>query len=363
MDIEVPSKWPNANARLLGMGAGLPIEPIKRLAQFDAAEFERFTLEWAMGYLAIKLTSVSQVQQRGGAGDKGRDVVVWLDPPEVAPRRWSLYQCKHYANRLGWGAAAAEIGKILFYTLRGDYRPPVEYSFVTHKGVTSNFQDQLDDPEQLRADILADWDKYCRTDIRSEVVDLSDELRAHIEAFDFSIFRAKQPLELIEEHAQTRYHLTVFGAPLIERVKPSPPPSAVAPAETRYTGCLLAAISDVLGQPISSEKDLVAHGKYLSLFKRSRITFYCAENLKELARDQMANIEFFDTLLEEFRDGLYHQYTDPASTGLARLRSTVSAAQFLQLTGHVLDGHVLANDREGMCHHLANDGSLEWIDP
>jgi hypothetical protein len=99
-DLGTPSPWPNANARLLGVGAGLPINPLDRLKNFSDKEFERFTLEWATDYLAKKLPGVDQIQQRGGAGDKGRDIVVWLDPPTVKPRRWRLFQCKHYDDRL-----------------------------------------------------------------------------------------------------------------------------------------------------------------------------------------------------------------------------------------------------------------------
>jgi hypothetical protein len=95
------------------VGAGLPVKPLDRLAQFSASDFERLTLEWASDYLMSKLPGIHEVQQGGDAGDKGRDVVVWLDPPSSVPRRWSLYQCKHYDSRLGIGIAAAEIGKVL----------------------------------------------------------------------------------------------------------------------------------------------------------------------------------------------------------------------------------------------------------
>ena len=43
--IEKPSKWPSANARLLGIGAGLHVNPLDRLANFSADDFERFVLE------------------------------------------------------------------------------------------------------------------------------------------------------------------------------------------------------------------------------------------------------------------------------------------------------------------------------
>ena len=45
----MPSKWPGANARLLGLGVGLPLNPLDRLAIFSADDFERFVLEWADG--------------------------------------------------------------------------------------------------------------------------------------------------------------------------------------------------------------------------------------------------------------------------------------------------------------------------
>jgi hypothetical protein len=233
---------------------------------------------------------------------------------------------------------------------------------VTHLVVTSDLQDCLDDPAGMATRIVADWDKHCRHKIMKAEVVLDSSLEGHVRKFDFSIFRAKQPLELLQEHAQTNYHLTVFGLPLIERVVPKAPPSTVAPTETIYIGRLLEAIGEAVGEPVVDEAALQPFPKEAALFRRSRLTFYCAENLRELARDSMLDVAFFDTLVKEFADGLYFAYTVPASNGLARLGATVQAAQSLQLTGHMLNPHVMANDREGMCHQLANDGIVEWID-
>jgi hypothetical protein len=361
--ITIPTPWPNANARLLGLGMGLPIAPLNRLAQFSAAEFERLTLEWASDYLAKRVPSIVEVQQRGGAGDKGRDVLAWLDPSSAPDRRWLLYQCKHYNAALGEGVAAAEIAKVLFYTERGDYTAPQEYHFVTHKGVTSSFQDLLDAPEKLCAFILKNWDKYCREKIRKDPVELGASLKAHMEAFDFSIFRAKQPLDLLNEHAQTRYHLTVFGLPLIERPKPPSPPSKVSPSEAGYVRQLFEVISAEIGAPVEDSADFCHIEKHRRLFDRSRLTFYCAEGLKELARDRMADVTYFDTLLDEFCDGLFHFYCDPSFSGYQRLINTVKGAQVLQLGAHVLAPHMLANDREGICHQMANEARVKWCEP
>lgn len=360
-DLKAPTPWPGANARLLGLGQGLPVAPLDRLANFSAAGFERFTLEWASDYLAVKVPGIVEVQQRGAAGDKGRDVIAWLDPNTASNRRWNLYQCKHYGSALGARTAAAEIGKVLFYSHRGDYSFPQEYHFVTHKGVTSPFQDLLDEPEKLRKFVIENWDKHIRTKIRKEPVDLTSKLMKHVETVPFTVFRAKQPLDLINEHAQTRYHLAVFGLPLIDRPRPPEPPSEVAPGENEYVTQLLAVISADLGQSVSNLTDFMHSEKHRRLFDRSRLTFYHAEGLKELARDQMADEGFFDTLLGEFVDGLYHWHTGEPD-GYERLVSTIKASQALQLSKHVLEPHVLPNDREGMCHQMANEGRVHWCD-
>jgi len=359
--LKAPTPWPGANARMLGLGVGLPVSKLDRLSNFSAEEFERFTLEWASDYLAVKRPEIVEVQLRGGAGDKGRDIVAWLDPTTIGVRRWLLFQCKHYSSALGASTAAVEIGKVLFYSHRGDYTFPEEYHFVTHKGVTSQFQDLIDEPEKLREFIITNWANYCRSKIHKDPVELTTNLKAHIDNVAFSAFRAKQPLSLINEHAQTSYHLTVFGAPLIERPKPPKPPSEVAPGENQYVTQLLEVISADIGHTVSKLNDFLGSEKHCRLFDRSRLTFYHAEGLRELARDQMADVAFFDTLLDELHNGLYHWHTSTPD-GYPRLISTLQGSQIVQLSKHPLEPHVLANDREGMCHQMANEGRVRWCD-
>jgi hypothetical protein len=361
-ELPAPTPWPEANARLLGVGAGLPTDPLDRLANFSPLAFERFTLEWAEGYLRKSLPGVNQVQQRGGAGDKGRDIVVWLDPPSVEPRRWHLYQCKHYSSRLGAGDAAAEIAKVLHHTFTGVYHAPLEYWFVTHLGVTGPLQDLLDKPSDLRSFILTNWTDYCAGAIGKKTVALTAKFKQHIEAFDFSIFRAKQPLEIIQEHAKTGFHLTVFGAPLINRPPPPKPPSTVAPDENIYVSQLFALVAEALGTSVAAIEDFIHDSVLYGLFDRSRISFYSAEGLKELARDQMADVKYFEALLEDFFNGLFHTFNPAGQTGLQRLRATINAAQSLQLGAQALAPHTTPLDREGVCHHLTNEGKLEWCE-
>jgi hypothetical protein len=272
-----------------------------------------------------------------------------------------LYQCKHYETRLGTNVAAVEIGKLLYYTSEGSYAIPEQFWFVTHQGVTNPLQDLLDDSIKLKQFLLTNWEKYCSTAITTKIkVDLTGKLKSHIESFDFSIFHAKQPHELVDEHAKTPYHLTVFGAPLVNRPPPPTPPSTVAATENGYTLQLFSIIAEQLGAPVSTIADFRGNPEMSRLFTRSRVTFYSAEGLKELARDQMADAGFFETFLQHFADGLFHAYTKDWPSGLCRLQATVQAAQSLQLEGHVLTPHATPNDREGVCHHLANNGDIIW---
>ena len=362
--LAAPSPWPNANARLLGLGLGLPVDPLDRLAQFSAKDFERFTLEWADGYLKVKLPGVYEIQQRGGAGDKGRDIIVWLDPPSASPRRSLIYQCKHYSAALGPGLASGEIAKLLYYTRAGEQPVPELYTFVTHKGVTGTLQDLLDEPDKLQNFVLDNWADHCVKAVSSKFTfELTDDVRSYVESFDFTIFRAKQPHDLLNEHAQTRYHLAVFGAPLVQRPPTQDPPSSVAPLEAAYVAQLYELIGEQLKKVVTKPDELPASGHLRALFERSRITFYCAEGLKELARDQMADSQFFVTLLDEFTDGLFYTYTATGQTGYQRLLETIKQSQNLQLGAHVLAPHVQAKDREGLCHQMANEARLQWCAP
>jgi hypothetical protein len=115
-----------------------------------------------------------------------------------------------------------------------------------------------------------------------------------------------------------------------------------------------------VGSDIKTAADFTENAAMTRLFDRSRLTFYSAEGLKELARDQMADATYFEGLLDDFCDSLYHTYSVSTQSSLRRLQNTVQAAQLLPLGGHVLGVHATPNDREGVCHHMANEGRVEW---
>ncbi|WP_082711598.1 ABC-three component system protein [Methylobacterium indicum] len=360
--LDKPTKWPGANARLLALGQGQPIKPIDRLGLFSADEFERFVLEWADDYLARQVKDVTEVQQRGGSGDKGRDIVVWFGRPGDEKRYWHLYQCKRYSSAIGEGKALAEIGKVLYFSWLGDFPMPREYWFVTRKGVTNDLQDAIDQ-NKLGGSIISNWDKYCSDKITEKrKIKLDGDFLSFVQSIDFSFVRVKQPLELLSEHAKTKYHSIVFGSPLRDRPKLKPPPSTVAQEETNYVQQLYRVIQEQKGIQITCLNDFISDKFFSKLFIRSRASFYSAEGLKELAREHMENVSFFDDLLACFEDGLFYVYSKQSANGYDRLEATVLAAQAQQIDGHVLGPHLTPLDREGVCHHLANEGTVSWCE-
>ena len=86
----------------------------------------------------------SKVVRLGGSGDKGRDVVAYVND-EV----WDNYQCKHYKDPLTPYDIWVEIGKLCYYTHIGDFTVPRKYYFVSPCGVGTKLWDLLKNKKNL----------------------------------------------------------------------------------------------------------------------------------------------------------------------------------------------------------------------
>ena len=95
---------------------GPPVSPEQRIKGYSEGEFENFIREWAFYYKQIKQKAYAQVGRFGGAGDMGRDVVGYIDPPSSGGKL-DIYQCKHYGHGLHPGDVWAELGKLLLLHL------------------------------------------------------------------------------------------------------------------------------------------------------------------------------------------------------------------------------------------------------
>ena len=77
----------------------------------------------------------------------GRDITAATGPEDDAP--WDNYQCKHYKDPLAPGDVWLELGKLIYYTQRGEYTFPRKYFFVAPQGAGNKLSRLLRKPEQL----------------------------------------------------------------------------------------------------------------------------------------------------------------------------------------------------------------------
>lgn len=316
--------------------------------------WEDFILEWAH---SLK-SKYKLVEKCGGAGDMGRDVVAYESASHVDP--WDNYQCKHYNHPLHPGDIWCELGKLCHYTHIGEYTFPRSYYFVAPQGAGNTVSKLLHSDKLLKQGLLDAWDEKCKREITSlKEIPLSASLRAHIEARDFSIFRAMSPLTVIEGHKQTAWHAARFGGGLPARPINPPPPALVAPHETKYIRALLDAYEDRLKCHLPSLLDL-SDAQLTEHLHRSRREFYCAEALREFSKDNVPP-GTFDGLLEEVYSGIIDVVQASHPDSVERVLASIKQAKTLPLASNALVTRVTAVDKGGMCHQLANENTnVKW---
>lgn len=333
---------------------GMPINPVLRLRIMSPAEWEMFIREWAE---SLK-SEYHDVQPLGGSGDQGRDVIGYVtDKPDP----WDNYQCKHYDAPLTPGDAVLELAKLCYYTFINEFTVPRRYYFVAPQGVGTSLGKLIDKPEELRKELIQAWPKRCESKItKKQFVKLEGPLLRYVQAFDFSIIKRISVGKIIEQHRATPYHVIRFGGGLPPRPAPDTPPDTIGPQEARYVTQLVEAYSEHVGRPLASVAELTDRNDLIDHFKRCREHFYCAESLRNFSRELLPANEF-GNLQDDVYDGVIDICNSEHGDGYARVRETVKEANRLHLSSHTLISCTRPRDLSGICHQLANDARLEWV--
>jgi hypothetical protein len=338
----------------LELRSGRAIPAIRLIQIFSPEEWEEFIAEWAWTLKA----DYGLVTRCGNAGDMGCDVIasVDADQPDAV---WDNFQCKHYDHPLAPSDIWVELGKLCHYTHIGSISVPRRYRFVAPRGVGTKLNRLLRQPEELRRQLIEVWPAKCEHGISNSVaIPLVGALRAHVDAFDFSIVGHVPPLQVIEQHSHSPHHRVRFGGGLPPRPDAEPPPSDIADAESRYVRKLFDAYAEDQGQPVSGVSGLV--DRHAAHFRRQRQAFYCAESLRAFSRDTLPE-GVFERLQNQVYTGVIETHEAPHPNGLARLRETVRHATTLQLTSSPLLGRTEPIDLHGICHQLANGDQMTWV--
>lgn len=336
--------------------SGVPIPKAMRVRLFSPDEWEEFTEEWAS---SLK-SDYTKVRRFGGAGDLGVDIAGFCSDHGFIGQ-WDNYQCKRYDRPLRPSDVWVELGKIIYYSHLGKYAPPRRHYFVCSQDIGTSLEKLLNKPIELKAKLVENWDRHCLNTITlTASIALNGALMAHFDSFDFSVFSSRSLVELIEEHSKTGFHAVRFGGGLPPRPPPSLPPATPAKNESRYIRQLLEAYGDHLGASLLDATALDLHSGLKRDYLRQRERFYHAESLKNFARDTVPE-GTFDALQNEIFHGVVDVCESGYPNGFERMKATVAHASTVAATSNPLVSSIKIQDRQGICHQLANDDRLKWM--
>lgn len=339
------------------VNVGVPIPKAVRVNSFSPEQWEEFIEEWASGLTSGYL----KVRRFGGAGDKGIDIAGFATEAGLKGG-WDNYQCKHYDRPLTPSDIWVEIGKAVYYSWKEEYSPPENYFFVCPQGIGTKLEYLLNDTSKLKCEARENWDNACRKKITStEEIELDGALLEYFLDFDFSIFKSKSVLELIAAHEKTRYHAVRFGGGLPPRPPVDRPPQHLNPHESRYVRQLLDAYGDQDGATYADALSISTKPKLVRDFLRQRERFYHAESLRNFSRDTVPT-GTFESLLEELYHGVVETCEAKYENGFERMRATLKFAVALPPFTNALSAAVKTQDRQGICHLLANVDRLIWVE-
>jgi hypothetical protein len=360
---EIEAKATSVVPTAAQVSCGIPIPPVRLLQVMSPPDWEGFTEEW-LSFHKAKGTYQS-IKRFSGPGDLGLDVIAFTATEGFA-KPWDSYQCKRYDHALWPSDVYGEIGKIIYHSFRRT--PPFNQAcpvprrhvFVSPFGVGITLGRLLKDPARFKEDVRAKWESQCVPKIGTGITaSLKGVLLDYFDVFDFSIFKDRTAVELIEEHAQTVFHAPRFGGGLPPRGQTVVPPIEPTEVESLYLRKLFEAYGDHLGQPVAAKEELVRHPELERHYNRQRVLFYSAESLRNFARDRTPP-RTFDSLQDDVYYGVIDICEAAYADALARLRATVSTAGQLDVSGNALVGVTRVADKQGICHQLSNDDCLTW---
>ena len=346
--------------------SGIPVPPVRLLEVMSPDDWEQFTEEW-LSFHKDK-GAYHSIRRYSGPGDLGLDVVAFTSEKGFS-EDWDSYQCKHYDHPLTPEDVCAEVGKIIYHSFlktppfNQACRVPNSHVFVAPRGVGITVGRWLKDADRFKTEILKRWDKQCAGKLGKGIsAPLEGELLAYVQAFDFGIFSDRSSVELIAEHAETVFHAPRFGGGLPARGDVPLPPGDPSEHESIYLKKILDAYGEHVGKPVQTIDDVADDQKLAGHYDRQRVLFYSAEALRNFARDRTP-LGTFESLQNDVFNGVIDVCEGAHPNGLERLRSAIITAGSLDVGGNGLASVTRVADKQGVCHQLANEDRLTWVNP
>ena len=193
------------------------------------------------------------------------------------------------------------------------------------------------------------------------MVELKDDFLNYCLNFNYNIFKKIAVKDIVEEHKRHPNHLVRFGGglPAREKMDATQIPSSPLPYENRYIKQLLLAYNSEQNnfQSVTDLKD----SSYVGHFKRARLSFHCAEQLRNFSRDNLP-VGTFEDFQQEIYDGVIDLVEEKKTNGFAKVKEVETQARNLCIASNPLKDVSIVNDKSGVCHQLVNESKITWID-
>ena len=337
--------------------AGPLIPPAARVQLMDDKAFEALVRAW-MVRLANRYKGVERF---GGPGDMGRDVVGW-DSDEKCLGPWDNIQCKHLGRSLAPADLWPELGKVFWHADEADYVLPRYMKFLCSKGIGTGAKHLLTNPEKLRQGLISHWSSNVQDKItETGGVPLSGTLKTLVETAPFSIFGPMAIEDVLGDLEGTAYYVSTFGGGLPPRPAMAAPPTTPLAHESRYVKQLFGVYAERRGGTNVNLATLDEHPRDRRHFDTCRTQFYCAESLKEFARDA-TRPGTFEGLQQDVLSAITPMLYDDHESALKLVNAALHTAAMMPPASNALYAVIEPRDKQGVCHQLVNDGAIDWTE-
>lgn len=331
----------------------MALDEYKEILKLDDSELEDLIKKWIADELSLYVDFV----RRSGTGDRGLDAVGFATRARF-DGAWDNYQCKQLLRPLDQGQLLGELGKVLYYSSRGEFILPRRYIFVAPNGITKPANILLDRPSNLRDAVVDHWDKNCGSKIISKKnVPMDDALSEALDNYDFNTVEGWDVHKIVElPRMRKNLHLHLD-------IDPGSAPKGKVPAEIKsseepYINQLKQIYENQIGTEFSDVNEVFKHVKFGPHLKDQRRRFHDAEAFQRYFRDSIPigileqfEIDIYDGVVDEFR----------STTGYDRVNKVMTRAGSLSVSG-VFERHRRAppSVKQGTCHQMANIRKLPW---
>lgn len=344
---------------------GPQITPKQHIKLYDSDKFEEFIEEWAYYYLQSIKGVYTRVACYGGSGDKGRDIVGYIDET-VTPKLTDIYQCKHYDHPIAPNDIYIELAKLCYYTYEETIPAPLNYYIVAPQDLGPSLGLLLEDISELKTKFISKWKDGLTFKISNQKILLEGDLESYVNDFNFNIVQHKPIQEIIAEFRQTTRYAPRFGGGLTKPLpEPISPPGTLGKNEIRYIEQLVMVYREKLGNASLQVKDFltpVIEDYITRHFLRSRERFYYAETLREFSRDNLPEEYPFSAIQDDVYDGVSDIFDQPSDDTFKLINLVTEKASTVNVGNHPLKKYIKSQAFKGICHQLVNDSRLSWIE-